>query len=125
MLYKNILLIDDDPEDADIFREAMASLNKDFVLRCIYNPKKALEELKVTEKLPDLIFLDYNMPIINGLELLRELKKESRLEHIPVILISTPSEEFMQEEMRNNRIIKYISKPDSYTELIDILDSIL
>lgn len=125
MLYKNILLIDDDPDDAEIFMEAVSSLNKGIVMRSARNPKVILEELKVSEKLPDLIFLDYNMPLLNGQEVLHQLKSEERLCKIPVILISSPSEEIMKDLLQRNEITKYISKPSSYAELINILNSIL
>ncbi|ABQ06798.1 response regulator [Flavobacterium johnsoniae] len=125
MLYKNILLIDDDHDDAELFLEAVASLNKEISIRWIASPRAAMEELISSEYLPDLIFLDYNMPLINGGELLEKLKSNNRLSSIPVILISTPSEEFMKLKLEQNAIIKYFKKPNSYSELIAILDSIL
>lgn len=125
MLYKNILLIDDDPDDAEIFTEAIGSLNKDIVMRSARNPKVILEELKASETLPDLIFLDYNMPLLNGQEVLLQLKSDDHLRQIPVILISSPSEEIMKDLLQRNEIVKYISKPSSYGELIRILNSIL
>jgi CheY-like chemotaxis protein len=125
MLYKNILLIDDDHDDAELFLEAVASLNKEISIRWIASPRAAIEELISSEYLPDLIFLDYNMPLINGGELLEKLKSNNRLSSIPVILISTPSEEFMKLKLEQNAIIKYFKKPNSYSELIAILDSIL
>ncbi len=125
MLYKNILLIDDDPEDAEIFMEAVQKLNKGVKLQWAVNPQKVFNEMQSEEQLPDLIFLDYNMPLINGGELLEKLKSNNRLSSIPVILISTPSEEFMKLKLEQNAIIKYFKKPNSYSELIAILDSIL
>ncbi|PBJ15897.1 response regulator [Flavobacterium sp. ACN6] len=125
MAYKNILLIDDDREDAELFMEAADTLNKGVCLRWAFNPAAEFDHLLVTENLPDLIFLDYNMPRMNGLELLEKLKAEKRLANIPVILISTPSENFADELVRSEKIIKYISKPTSYKELIVILDSLL
>ncbi|KOP38768.1 response regulator [Flavobacterium sp. WLB] len=125
MSYKNILLIDDDPEDAEIFEEAVKALNREVKLQWAGNPERAFDELQSAEQLPDLIFLDYNMPRINGGELLQKLKSSERLSVIPVILISTPSEEFMKLKLDQNEIIKFFSKPNSYSELIAILDSIL
>lgn len=125
MLYKNILLIDDDQEDAELFMEAAASLNKGVVIQWKINALSALEELEISENLPDLIFLDYNMPRINGLEMLMSLKSSKKLKDIPVIMISTPSEAFVKELLNNKHLLKYISKPNSYIELINVLDSIL
>jgi len=125
MLYKNILLIDDDPEDAELFMEAVKALNKGVRLQWADSAERGLDDLLSAERLPDLIFLDYKMPRINGGELLEKLKSNSRLSGIPVVLISTPSEEFMKLKLQQNEIIKYFSKPNSYSELIAILDSIL
>lgn len=125
MPYKNILLIDDDPEDAELFMEAVKALNKGVRLQWADSAERGLDDLLSAERLPDLIFLDYKMPRINGGELLEKLKSNSRLSGIPVVLISTPSEEFMKLKLQQNEIIKYFSKPNSYSELIAILDSIL
>lgn len=125
MLYKNILLIDDDRDDAEIFMQAADRLNKGVALRWYQNPELALEDLKCADNLPDLIFLDYNMPKINGLEMLEELKSEKKLKDIPVILISTPSQEFMRELLEKKKIIQYISKPNSFNDLIKVLGTVL
>lgn len=125
MLYKNILLIDDDRDDAEIFMQAADRLNKGVALRWYQNPELALEDLKCADNLPDLIFLDYNMPKINGLEMLEELKSEKKLKDIPVILISTPSQEFMRELLEKKKIIQYISKPNSFNDLIEVLGTVL
>ncbi len=125
MLYKNILLIDDDPDDAELFLEAVDSLNKGILIRWIGNPQAAFKELSASDNLPDLIFLDYNMPVLNGLELLELLKNDNKLKVIPVIMISTPSQEFVKELFAGNKILKYFSKPNSFGELIAALDSIL
>lgn len=73
MLYQNILLVDDDREDADVFIEAVISLDKNITCLAETNPVKALEFLKSTEILPDLIFLDYNMPVMNGNEFIEKI----------------------------------------------------
>jgi CheY-like chemotaxis protein len=125
MLYKNILLIDDDADDAEIFMEAVNAVEKGIAFRSEANPVKALEELEVSEKLPDIIFLDYNMPLLNGKEFLQRIKSKNKLKDIPVILISSPSEEFVTDLLQKNEIIHYISKPNSYAELIQMLKDVL
>ncbi|QSB25457.1 response regulator [Flavobacterium sp. CLA17] len=125
MLYKNILLIDDDRDDTDIFIEAINSLNKD--IRCVAenNPIKALENLKSSEKLPDLIFLDYNMPVINGCEFLQKMRKVEQLRQIPVILYSTYSEAAAEQLSITQDTEKYITKPNTFVELKAVLKDIL
>jgi len=125
MQYKDILLVDDDTDDTEIFMEAVNALGKDIVFRSENNALKALEGLRYSSQLPDLIFLDYNMPMMNGKEFLMQIKSEQLLQDIPVILISSPSEEFAKDLLKRNEIIHYISKPSNYNELITILGGIL
>lgn len=126
MPYKNIFLIDDDSDDTQIFLEAVQAVNKDVVCRTALNPSKAIEELTATEDLPDIIFLDYNMPSVNGLEFIKRIEHIDRLKHLEVIIISTPPEEVMLEWFKkNNTVVKYISKPNSIEELRDILQQLL
>lgn len=125
MLYKNILLVDDDREDAEIFRDALQVLGKEIVFHAVYDPLDALEKLKKAHQLPDLIFLDYNMPFLNGVELLAKFQNEKKICEIPVIIISAPSDEFVQDLLKTNKIIKYISKPNTFVEMVNILKAIL
>lgn len=124
MLYKSILLIDDDLEDAEILFQAIRSLEEKIVCRIDTNPTKALEDLKKAENLPDHIFLDLNMPTFSGLEFLQELKKEERLANIKIILYSGHSKEFMDKLCQNFEGVTCIKKPDNYQELVAVLTNI-
>jgi CheY-like chemotaxis protein len=122
MSYRNILLIDDDEDDTQFFVEAVQAVNKEAVCLTSENPVKALKELETTEQLPDIIFLDYNMPAVNGLEFLKRMGQIERLKNIEVIVLSTPPEEVMVPWLdRNNIRVKYISKPVHMEELQEIL----
>ncbi|MHC0443188.1 response regulator [Flavobacterium sp. 3-210] len=125
MLYKNILLIDDDNDDADVFIEAIHSLDEN--IRCLSetNPIKALENLKSSEELPDLIFLDYHMPVLNGSEFLEKMLQVQQLSEIPVILYSTYSVEAAEQLGINEHTERYITKPNSFVELKAVLKHIL
>jgi CheY-like chemotaxis protein len=122
MSYRNILLIDDDQDDTQFFVKAVQAVNKEAVCLTSENPVKALKELETTEQLPDIIFLDYNMPAVNGLEFLKRMGQIERLKNIEVIVLSTPPEEVMVPWLdRNNIRVKYISKPVRMEELQEIL----
>ncbi|BDU26177.1 MULTISPECIES: response regulator [unclassified Flavobacterium] len=126
MLRKEIFLVDDDDDDITNFMDAISSLNKEVNCRTAGNPIKALSELNSTDKLPDLILLDYNMPFINGLEFIRRLRSYDRLANIEVVMFSTPDEHIMIPWLlKNDTIVKYISKPDTFEELKSVLDEIL
>lgn len=126
MSYKNILLIDDDSDDTLFFIEALKAVNEEAVCRTALNPAKALEELEKAELLPDILFLDYNMPAVNGLQFIQRMQQIERLRHIEVIVLSTPPEEVMVEWFdRNNIAVKYISKPVTMKEMQQILRDLL
>src|SRR6266487_683666 len=95
------LLADDDADDQQLFKEALNEIDKS--IRCLTasSGEEALNKLKTDLKqLPDYIFLDLNMPRMNGLECLVEIKKTNTLKHIPVIIYSTSSAEKDVEETR-------------------------
>jgi|ERR1043165_6348226 CheY-like chemotaxis protein len=86
---KKIFLVDDDSDDIFLFTEAV----RDIASLCLHgvakNGVEALEILLPMRPLPDFIFTDINMPRMNGLECLQEVKRQPRLKEIPVIVIST------------------------------------
>lgn len=126
MPYKNILLIDDDSDDTLFFVEALSAVGKPINCHTMLNPTRAWEELQVLEELPDLIFLDYNMPMVTGLEFIKRMQGVERLKYIEVIVLSTPPKQVMASWLeRNNTAVKYISKPNSIEELTAILLELL
>lgn len=126
MPYKNILLIDDDSDDTLFFVEAVGALSKEVNCHTMLSSTRALEMLQVLEELPDIIFLDYNMPQLNGLEFIKRIREIDRLKHIEVIVLSTPPEKVMVPWLdRNNTAVKYISKPTSIEGLKEILQGLL
>lgn len=126
MPHKNILLIDDDSDDTLFFIEALNAVSSEVICRTMHNPARAWEELQVLEELPDIIFLDYNMPMLNGLEFIKRMQQAERLKYIEVIILSTPPEQVMLPWLeRNNISVKYISKPAGIGELQQILQGVL
>jgi len=125
MPYKNILLIDDDIDDADFFREAVVLLQKESSFRYETDPVKAFEELKISTKLPDLLFLDINMPRLNGLELLLKIRDTKQLQHMEIILISSPTEAVIRDLASTYEIERYMCKPNTFNELVSQLQEIL
>jgi CheY-like chemotaxis protein len=125
MLYKNILLVDDDSDDAEVFCEAIQSVDENIVCQSETNPVKALENLKNGENTPDLIFLDYNMPVLNGNEFLKKMREVQQLSKISVILYSTYSETAAEHLCITQDTDRYITKPNSFEELTAVLKNIL
>ncbi|MDO6430545.1 response regulator [Flavitalea sp. BT771] len=86
-----ILLIDDDSDDREIFSLVMKSIHPFSETDDAIDGYEALDKLKRDGYTPDLIFLDLNMPRMNGLECLREIRRIERLTRRPVIVLSTSS----------------------------------
>jgi CheY-like chemotaxis protein len=85
---KDLLLVDDDRDELRFFLDALDELNDD-THRCCYvcDSEIALKLLRIFD--PDYVFVDFNMPRINGLDFLSLLKKDSRLKPVRVFLYST------------------------------------
>ena len=92
-MIKNIFLVDDDKDDQQFFVEALKRIGNTKLYGIAGNGKEALNTLKSAQTLPDFIFMDFNMPIMNGVECLYELSNLCRTKHIPVIMLSSAIEQ--------------------------------
>jgi len=86
---KLLMIVDDDELDRSFFRSAIRKNNPSFNCIEAINGDEALKQLRNTKELPDFIFLDLNMPKMDGYECLIELKKDENLKQIPVVIYST------------------------------------
>ncbi len=84
-----IFLIDDDEDDHVFFKAALRAIQPALQCEIAVNGKTALHALRTNSSLPDIIFLDLNMPIMNGLDFLGHMQKDDRLKAIPVGIFST------------------------------------
>jgi CheY-like chemotaxis protein len=111
-------IVDDDSDDQELFIEAVNEVDKDIQCISASNCEEALDWLKnkkITK--PDMIFLDLNMPRLNGKQCLAELKRISDLKHIPVIIYSTSSEKRDMEETARLGAAHFLTKPNKFEEL--------
>ena len=117
----HILLVDDDEDDRLFFIEAIQEVAPSLICSLAINGKKALQKLDSLVDLPDLIFMDINMPELNGFECLKELKKSSRYQSIPVIMLSTSVSEKDSNYSMELGASMFFTKPSSYIKLCDLL----
>ncbi len=89
---KICLLVDDDIDDHEIFSLALEQADRPVTLIRAYDGVEALAHLRSEDTLPDFIFLDLNMPRMNGKQCLEHLKNDEELKDIPVVIYSTSSE---------------------------------
>ena len=120
----NILMIDDDEDDQMLFLQALTEINKTVICNTAMNGQDALKKLEIPPP-PDIIFLDLNMPIMNGFECLTALKKQKRFEHIPVVIFSTASDASTIELTRKLGAAAFFHKPIDFNHLIEKLDKVI
>lgn len=125
MLYRTILLVDDDPEDREVFLLALKNVSSGTTCILSRDGQDALEKLIEMQPKPELIVLDLNMPRMSGKELLLRLKADRALMDIPVIVFSTASLPLIRSEMLALGAEKFITKPFGFARLEVILNSIL
>lgn len=123
---KTILLVDDDQDDQLLFQDALSETDNSVDYLSAFNGVEALEKLNSqTIPIPDLIFMDVNMPKMNGIDCLKEIKKSDDFKNIPVMMYSTSSFSEYKKVCFENGAIDYIVKPDDYRLLCDTLKNIL
>jgi two-component system, response regulator len=130
-----ILFIDDDENDYLFFQNALnkstvegISAKKLTALDYVKDGKTALEYLQraLTKKdLPDLIILDLIMPIMDGLEVLRQIKQDGSLTGIPVYLLTSSKSDERKQECKKLGCVGFFLKPLHILELKSIIEKIL
>jgi CheY-like chemotaxis protein len=124
--FKKFALADDDADDAEIFAEALAAINPGISYEHASNGKILLDKIRHGKSdLPDIIFLDINMPEMNGWDSLAELKKHSSLKDIPVVMYSTSSNQRDIQAARKLGANFFYTKPDNFRQLKLFLENLI
>lgn len=109
----HILLADDDNDDCYFFEEACSNLSQSAVLKTVSDGERLMAYLlSNTNSLPDILFLDLNMPRKNGFECLRSIKKMEALKKIPVVICSTACDHHLAEKLYKEGAHYYLQKSD-------------
>ena len=115
---KIVMIVDDDEDDIDFFCEALAEIDASVQYLTASNGVDALNKLRSDENvLPHVIFLDLNMPLMDGKQLLKELKSDYTLKDIPAIIYSTSSMPTDIEETKALGATHFLTKPSSFKKL--------
>ena len=118
---KICLLVDDDPDDQEVFLTALNDVSDTALCLVAPDGDRALELLHNEETIPDYIFLDLNMPRMNGFEFLTAMKKSKILKDIPVIVYSTTSQPAQIEKVKKLGATEFFTKTYKYKELCALL----
>jgi DNA-binding response OmpR family regulator len=123
-MVKRFLLIDDDSDDRELFSEALSLVEPAIICDHATDAEEGYAWLQKNTEEPDLIFLDINLPVTNGWELLTRLK-ESALKHIPVIMYSTSSNAKDIRTAKELGALCFITKPHAFRSLRGMLNVVV
>ena len=120
----NILLVDDDFDDREMFIEVVLEIDSSVKFLTATNGNDALQQLIKTDNLPDIIFLDLNMPRMNGFQCLQHLKNNERYAAIPVIMYTTSGNTEDKEKAKRLGALKFLTKPSCIKLLKEELEKL-
>lgn len=113
-----ILLADDDPDDRLFFKEAVEDLPLSVQLTIVEDGGQLMKLLnEKQDELPDILFLDLNMPRKNGRECLVEIKRSEKLKRLPVIIYTTSLPKDVATLLYNEGAHYYIRKPIGFDNI--------
>ncbi|HVF81160.1 MAG TPA: response regulator [Flavisolibacter sp.] len=122
-----IFFAEDDIDDQDFLKEAILSIDPDIRLTIFSSGLKFIKGITQLDEasLPGLIILDYNIPEINGAEILEQLKGEERYAAIPKIVWSTSDSELYRENCLRHGASSYLVKPSSMSGIHEMAKQML
>jgi hypothetical protein len=118
-----ILLVEDNPMDVDLTQRAFAKRNIANPLEVARDGAEALEYLARWDMgvpTPAVILLDLNLPKVSGLEVLRQIKTHPRWRVIPIVMLTTSSEDSDIREAYQFGVNSYIVKPVSFEKFMEV-----
>ena len=117
---KNILLVEDDPDDIELFRIALEETSSDYQLSTVGNGN-ALANILSDIQVPDLIVLDVNLPQKSGVECLEHIRSKQQLKEIPVIILTAYNNPAYISDCLAKGATRYFIKPTTYHEIKDVV----
>ena len=122
----NILLADDDTDDCLFFKDALNGMPVTSLFTAVHDGEQLMQYLhNETNKLPDILFLDLNMPRKNGFECLSEIKLNKKLQNIPVVVFSTSFKKEVVSQLYINGAQYFIRKPAEFAQFKKIILHVL
>lgn len=116
-----ILCVDDDPEDLEMFREAVQSIKPEANCLLAEDATNALKFLQDATILPDIVFLDINMPGMNGIQLLKHLQTIPEFRNIPVVMYSTSLNHTDYNDSLRYGAVGFIQKANTLKDMYNSL----
>lgn len=122
-----ILLVEDNPMDLDLTLRAFRKKQLANEIQVARDGEEALAffaRWDAGEAMPAVILLDINLPKVNGLEVLRQLKEHERFRRIPVVVLTSSREDRDLKAAYDLGVNSYIEKPVSFNKFIEVAEQI-
>lgn len=125
-LYFNMLIInvDDDGDDRELFSSAVEAADPEISCKLFESGKDLFDFLESTLIFPDFMFVDINMPRMNGYECVRAIRLQKRFEHVKIIMHSTafnPNDKKEFDEMG----LEFLIKPSRLSDLVESIKELI
>lgn len=119
-----ILLADDDEDDCFLFQEALGEISLPTHLVMVHDGEELLLELEKNQ-IPDILFLDLNMPKKDGFQCLSEIKQNEKFRSLPVIIFSTSFQPDVVNKLYENGAHYYIRKPSNFEHFKKVIHYVI
>src|SRR5688572_28043504 len=116
-----ILYVEDDPSDREFFKEAINAIAPRSACHVVNDASEALDYLNETKANPDLIFLDINLPGMNGIVFLESIKSNPQMKNIKVIMFSTSVSPVDKDECLRLGANGFVAKQNTFKEICEVL----
>ena len=124
--YITLILADDDIDDCLLFEEALTELDAPVLLTTVHDGVELMDFLTNNPtRLPNIVFLDLNMPRKTGIDCLKEIKNSESFKELPVIIFSTSYHPDIASKLYNFGANHYIRKPNTFSSLKNVINQVL
>jgi two-component system, chemotaxis family, response regulator Rcp1 len=121
----NVLLVEDNPSDVRLVEDAFERVSDEIRIQAVTDGAEAMSLLEdrrtdEVESFPDLLLLDLNVPYVHGFEILEQLREDSALSALPVIVLTRSDDETDIAESYGLSANAYLTKPDDHDEFVSL-----
>ncbi|MGV3559864.1 response regulator [Larkinella arboricola] len=109
--YECVFLVDDDEDDQFLLQQVFQQYSPDCKIRLLSNGVELLDALETTRSLPALVMLDLNMPYMSGFEALEAIRKDTRYNSLPIVILTTSDQPVDQQRAIQLGANDFITKP--------------